>query len=150
VASDAHVRVVPMSLVEAMTMGHGGARGEAHKSATLTNAQVIEMRDLHVKGTTVRELAVKYNTQDTTVRRVLTGQTWASVTGGTNVLRRVRQGAYRAGNARLTRKQVETLREYAKLYPTIPYRAWAGVMGVSDQAVFDILHGWTYKDGEQP
>jgi hypothetical protein len=127
----------------------GGARGEAQWRAVLTAEAAVAIREEHVKGATIRDLAVKFGAHDTTVRRVLEGRSWAHVTGGTNVLRRSRYGAYRAARAALTYKQVRTLRTYAKLYPTITMETWANLLGVSHGAVYDVLTGWSYRDGEQ-
>jgi hypothetical protein len=126
-----------------------GARGEKNKAAVLTAEAVTAMRAAHEDGATIRELAVKYGAQDTTIRRVLEGRSWAHVTGGTNVLRRTRHGAYRAARAALTYRQVRTLRTYARLYPTINGEAWANLLNVSPAAVYDILRGWSYRDGDQ-
>lgn len=124
-----------------------GAKGEANKLAVLTAEAVLAMREAHINGATIRDLAVKYETHDTNVRRVLEGRSWAHVTGGTNVLRRTRFGAYKAARAALTYRQVRTLRTYAKLYPTIRQETWANLLNVSPGVVNDVLTGWSYRDG---
>jgi hypothetical protein len=127
----------------------GAARGEAQWHAVLTAEAALAIRDEHVKGATVRELAVKFGAHDTTVRRVLEGRSWVHVTGGSNILRRTRHGAYRAARAALTYRQVRTLRTYARLYPTISGETWASLLSVSPAAVYDILRGWSYRDGAE-
>jgi hypothetical protein len=121
--------------------------GENAKNAVLTAEAVLAIRDAHIDGATIHDLALKYGAQDTTIRRVLEGKSWVRVTGGSNVLRRSRYGAYRPARPSLTIKQVRALRTYARLYPTIRQDAWARLLGVSLTAINDILTGWTYKDG---
>ena len=55
------------------------ARGEAHRSAKLTAAQVSELRSLRAAGVSLRTLGARYGINSGTVSRAATGKTWKTV-----------------------------------------------------------------------
>jgi LysM repeat protein len=55
-------------------------RGEAKPNTKLTNVQVIEMRHERQAGMTLKALAHRYGVGISTIHRIVTGQTWQSIT----------------------------------------------------------------------
>lgn len=59
-----------------------GRKGKRNGRAKLTEAQVVDIRALHRKGQKRRELAQQYGVSQTTVDRVVNGETWGHVDEG--------------------------------------------------------------------
>lgn len=56
------------------------SRGQQHRSARLTEADVLEIRRLHVEeGLNYRRIARRFGVDESTVRDIVAGRTWAHV-----------------------------------------------------------------------
>ncbi|MEB9013982.1 HNH endonuclease [Bacillus cereus] len=53
--------------------------GERHPRATVTDSQVIEIKEMLQKGYTPKEIMEKYNVSKHTVSRIKTGVTWKHI-----------------------------------------------------------------------
>lgn len=56
-----------------------GVCGERHHSARLTGGAVRQMRDLHARGISYKELGRRYGVSDTSAKRAVEGLTWKHV-----------------------------------------------------------------------
>ena len=75
----------------------------------LTESQVIEMRDLYPKMSTV-ELAKKYKTSSVNIRYAIIGKTWKHLPGYKKLIKNNRALGEKMGRSKLTEIQVLEIR----------------------------------------
>jgi hypothetical protein len=120
-----------------------GARGGSNGNTTLTEDDVLKLRQTFLDGSTVREIADAYSLSVSATERILSGRTWAYLTGGTNLLRRKRISPTNP-TRKLTWEQAQALRKFSP-YCSLSQRQWAALLNVDQRTVSNILTGKLYQ-----
>mgnify|MGYP001608246603 CR=1 FL=1 len=114
--------------------------GEANNMSSLTEEQVIEIRSLYPKKSTV-ELAKIYGTASSNIRDAIVGNTWQHIPGFKPLIKKNRALGEKMGRSKLTEKQVLEIRSkyphktgpelskeygvgYAMIYSIIKRNSW--------------------------
>lgn len=121
----------------------GGRRGESHRSAKLTEADVLDIRERYAAGgVEQRDLADEYGVHRVQIGSILRGQTWKHV-GGPRSTRPDKAGE-RNPRVRVTETQVREIRaRYAAGGVTLTALATEYRIGVS--TVYSIISRDSWK-----
>jgi len=120
--------------------------GSRNGQAILTEAQIVEMRNLYATGNYYyRDLSAIYGVNQSAVTNIVNGRTWKHVTGPIHSISGRPLKPTRPGNSKLTPDQV---REIRSLYATGDYsqQKLAERFGVSKPVVGNIVTGKGYRD----
>jgi len=113
-------------------------KGEQNSKAVLTEAKVRDIRELHVLGKSLEELARLYQVDPTTVAQIVQGRTWKHVDGPTVAARTPMSAA----DARRIREQFAA--------GGVHKLDLAAQEGCSLDAIQAILHGRSFKSAGGP
>jgi hypothetical protein len=128
--------------------GRGGAKGEEHGLAVLTDADVLEALAMRTAGETNKSIARRFNVASRTIRDLFTGKTWRHLTAVTGLppSRSDRTGTKGEDNhtAKLTTAGV--LEAMAMHREGMSQVEIARRLDIGKVAVWQIIHGVTWNN----